>query len=229
MLSLYSVMLNEVKHLHNGNTLSTLSLVGFEEIATAWNKPRNDGVWHQPRNDNHTITVVACRLWGDCHGLFQASQWRSMASTSQYNHTINAVSCRLWGDCHGLFQASQWRSMASTLAMTEYGINSRNDGTILSTSFRGAQRRGNLLSDNILSTLSLVGFEGMLRLCSAWHTVRVRLPRLVPSLAMTVYSINLAMTEYSIGSRNDGTIEFDVPKVYNSVNATDSNQGVNLN
>ena len=39
----------------------------------------------------------------------------------------------------------------------------------------------------------------------------------------------LAMTEYSIGSRNDGTIEFDTPKVHNSVNATDSNQGVNLN
>ena len=39
----------------------------------------------------------------------------------------------------------------------------------------------------------------------------------------------LAMTEYSIGSRNDDAMEFDTPKVHTSVNATDSNQGVNLN
>ena len=39
----------------------------------------------------------------------------------------------------------------------------------------------------------------------------------------------LAMTEYSIGSRNDDAMEFDTPKVYNAVNATDSNQGINLN
>ena len=74
MSALYIVILNEVKNLLSGNTLSTLSLVGFEEmlrvaqhdktwrgdastslsmteygvneIATAWNKPRNDGVQH---------------------------------------------------------------------------------------------------------------------------------------------------------------------------------------
>ena len=39
----------------------------------------------------------------------------------------------------------------------------------------------------------------------------------------------LAMTEYSIGSRNDDAMEFDTPKVHTSVNTTDSNQGVNLN
>ena len=85
----------------------------------------------------------------------------------------------------------------------------------------------------------------MLRFRSARHTERQRLPRLVPSLAMTEYGSNLAMTysvneiatslkalamtEYSIDSRNDDAIEFDTPKVYNAVNATDSNQGINLN
>ena len=98
----------------------------------------------------------------------------------------------------------------------------------------------NLLNDNTLSTLSMVGYEGIApsgdallamththisthndvilnvvknlsesadvrRLCypvdaslslSRW--LRMRLPRLVPSLAMTVYGISLAMTEYSI-------------------------------
>ena len=35
MLALYAVILNEVKNLLSDNTLSTLSLVGFEEIATS--------------------------------------------------------------------------------------------------------------------------------------------------------------------------------------------------
>ena len=35
MLALYTVILNEVKNLLTGNTLSTLSMVGFEEIATS--------------------------------------------------------------------------------------------------------------------------------------------------------------------------------------------------
>ena len=62
--------------------------------------------------------------------------------------------------------------------------------------------------------------EEMLRYTQYEHTERQRLPRLVPSLAMT---------EYSIGSRNDDAMEFDTPKVHNAVNATDSNQGINLN
>ena len=35
MLTLYAVILNVVKNLLNDNTLSTLSLVDFEEIATS--------------------------------------------------------------------------------------------------------------------------------------------------------------------------------------------------
>ena len=44
MSALYTVMLNVVKNLLNDNTLSTLSFVGCEEIATACSKPRNNGV-----------------------------------------------------------------------------------------------------------------------------------------------------------------------------------------
>ena len=37
----------------------------------------------------------------------------------------------------------------------------------------------------------------------------MRLPRLVPSLAMTGYSITLAMTEYRVGSRNDDATDIN--------------------
>ena len=50
----------------------------------------------------------------------------------------------------------------------------------LTASFRGAKRRGNLLSDNTLLTLSFAGFEEIATSLTA--------------LAMTEYSITLAMT-----------------------------------
>ena len=56
------------------------------------------------------------------------------------------------------------------------------------------RRAGPPRNDNTLSTLSLVGFKGMLRFRSGWQNTARRLPRLVPSLAMTEYSITLAMT-----------------------------------
>ena len=78
ILNTHYVILNVVKNLLSDNTLSTLSLVDFEEILRVarddrglrgdCHEPigsRNDGVQHQPRNDAHTNNVIARRASPD--------------------------------------------------------------------------------------------------------------------------------------------------------------------
>ena len=72
-------------------------MVGYEWIATACFKPRNDGVWHQSRNDVHTNNVIL-------------NEVKNLLND-------NTLSSCLWSATSGLPR------LVSSLAMTVYGIS----------------------------------------------------------------------------------------------------------